>query len=793
MKKILIILFVIINYTIYSQANVKIIDFIEPFKLQYSSAGALLLKSDNIRNRIAVANALSSTISIIDGFNDEVMNIPIGVRAFQHLKNESITISNRTGKIYLIGDKAVAIIEPDNKSSKKFNTDVQYESITVNENTEIVAVCGREDNRILIINAQTNEVKYIDWVNHKEKLINLNQTPPPPIRKVIFDNSSNRLIAIDGFESKIYIINYLTGEIEKTKTIALNPGGRWHLAGYNQNTRFLYLVIEKSDRKVIQSAKIDIFGISDIITKLPEYTEGVSMLYDAKRDKIYIPYDNHATIHVVDFLKNGEVREIPIPTFGNNASALDEERGLLFIGSWALGEIYIIDIKNDKFIRKIENLGIIPHMFAFAYLSQTRNLYFPIGASAVNGTFGSAITKLNTITYYTRKIYPGWSPIDLIEIPSRASFLVFNNEDEFAEVTFNGEVSYFKLPFDFPITCDYSPDGAIYLSYGPHQSYWPTVYIWGAKNGLLKIPIKPKDVRPPGTIFMAQEQFGDFRVEDFYDRRIPRQAMKIALDKNGELYLTQNCWGREPQFLNILSDGIRYLDINERIITGDTIERENTQRVLKYDSPENKLYLARIGENDDETSIIHIISTENNKILKRIEVGKGITDLIFNDKFIHTADFSNNTITKIDKSNYSVEQLPCDDGPLKLCNHLGNTFVINHNSNSLQQITNKLRTWKIPFPGNPNNLISWKGQIIITQHSNDKFMLISFNPTKNEFKKLFEFGYPYGDTRFSSVNNSFYLTGQFGDAIYDIAKMKIASDNSLWVTDLLAGKLYIVQ
>lgn len=793
MKNLIVAIFFILNFFAISQTSIQVVDFIKPLNLNYNSSGALLLKSDNIRNRVISVNTLSSAISIIDGYTDEVINIPTGVRGFQHLKNEALAINEKNGDVYYIGDKSIAIVNVNSKTSKKYITEVQFESIAIDENTGIAIICGREDSRLLLINPENDDMKYIEWVRHKEKLINLNQTPPPPIRKVLFDKKSNRFIAVDGFESKIYIINHVSGQIEKSRNLALTSGGRWHLAGYDRTSQQLYLVIEKANRKVIEAAKIDVFGNDDIVVKLPEYTEGVSMIYDTRRDRIYIPYDNHPSFHIVDFKKNAEVREIAIPTFGNNASALDEEKGLLFIGSWAMGEVFIIDVEEGKFIKKIENLGIIPHMFAFAYLQQTGNLYFPIGATAVNGTFGSAVTKLNPLSNFKRKIYLGWSPIDLIEIKSRNSFLVFNNEDEFAEVTSSGEVQYYKLPFDHPIVSEYGPDSTVYLSYGAHQSYWPTVYIWGAKNGILKIPINTQTEVSKRKIVMSRQQFGDYTFESYYDRRIPRQAMKMVVDKLGRAYLAQNCWGREAQFIGLLKDGIRYFEIGERILTGDTIERENTQRVMKYDYEKNNIYLGRVGEFDTSNSIIHILSNDENKIIKRIEVGIDITDLVFDENKIYTADFSSNSVSIIDKKNYNVNRITTEDAPLKLCLHNKNVFVINHKSNTIQQITPKVNIKKIPYEGLPNNIISWKNSIIISHHSEDKFRLISYNPEKGIFKVIYEHNYPYGDTRFSTINNSFYLTGQFGDAIYEITKMKIASDNSLWVTDFLAGKLYIIK
>ena len=90
-------------------------------------------------------------------------------------------------------------------------------------------------------------------------------------------------------------------------------------------------------------------------------------------------------------------------------------------------------------------------------------------------------------TEKVKKTYTGWAPIDLIELKERDSFLVFNSEDQFAEVRADGSFEMHTLPYDYPVRAIYSPENDVYLSYGPHQSYWPTVYIWDAKNGILTI------------------------------------------------------------------------------------------------------------------------------------------------------------------------------------------------------------------------------------------------------------------------------------------------------------------
>jgi hypothetical protein len=58
---------------------------------------------------------------------------------------------------------------------------------------------------------------------------------------------------------------------------------------------------------------------------------------------------------------------------------------------------------------------------------------------------------------------------------------------------------------------------------------------------------------------------------------------------------------------------------------------------------------------------------------------------------------------------------------------------------------------------------------------------------------LHQANYPYGDTRFDTRNVSFYLNGQFGDAIFSITQGKTDQEGRLWITDFLSGKLFIIE
>ena len=55
----------------------------------------------------------------------------------------------------------------------------------------------------------------------------------------------------------------------------------------------------------------------DIVIPLPEFTEGVGIIYNPDRDEVYIPYDNFPSVHVADFKNEPSLAEIKLPAYGN--------------------------------------------------------------------------------------------------------------------------------------------------------------------------------------------------------------------------------------------------------------------------------------------------------------------------------------------------------------------------------------------------------------------------------------------------------------------------------------------
>ena len=755
--------------------EVKTVDFLAPLGLKVNGAGPLLVKADATRNRVLLVNTLTSSVSVIDGATHAVANIPIGGRVPQYFKNEAVALDRKTGAFFVVGNRCLHVIQPDPGTAKTIPTGEQYETVAVEESSGLAVLAGRESKDLAVVDAAAGRVDRIRWTDWVETPGNLNATPPPPLRKVVADAGLGQVIAVDGRTSTLFVIDHRARKIVRQRPLALSAGGRWHLAGYNETAHALYLVTETATRMVMEAARIDAAGTRDCIVELPGLTEGVGITASAGRDEVYVAYDNEPTVHVVDFKKPyGELTTVALPAFGNDGAVVDEAGGRLYVSSWAHGEVDVVDLDARKLVRRFEDLGVAPHMFSLSWNPANRKLYIPLGATAVNGSFGAALTALDPASGKTEKIRTGWAPMDLIRRPGKDSFLVFSSEDEFAEVTPDGASKAQPLPRCYPIQAGPAPDGGVYLTYGHHQSYWPVVYIWGSRDGILGLN--------PDT-------------GAWYDRRLPRQAHRMALDKDGTLYLLQNNWGKEEQFITVLEDTVREWTPDRRIRLGDEVERETTQRILKLDSELNRLYVARIAETDDQPGVLQVVDPISRRVNHRVLVGGAPTDLVFTDKAIHVANFDSGTVTVVDRKDFTRRDIPVGREPLKLAAAGGNVLVLHHGERALGVIdtSGNFRTIEIPGSGRLDNLAVVDQHAILTSHSPTALEIFSVDLETGAVTRLHRFEYPYGETDFDSRNTAFFMPGQFGDALFEITRIQADDAGRIWVSDFLSGKLFIIQ
>jgi YVTN family beta-propeller protein len=476
------------------------------------------------------------------------------------------------------------------------------------------------------------------------------------------------------------------------------------------------------------------------------------------------------------------VTEIKIPAYGNDASVIDQERQMLYVTSWAYAEIEVIDLAQRKLVKRVRDAGVLPHMFSMDLDTANRKLYVPLGATAVNGSHGAALTVFDVPAFTRTRLYTGWAPVDLIQLKGETSFLVFNSEDAFAEVAPDGTYKVHALPVLYPRNVIDSGKGGYYLSYGPHQSYWPVVYIWAAKNGILEIECK--------RIETAGYEPLDF---EFFDRRIARLAQGIATDAAGSLWALQNSWGKEKLFLTFFLNGIRVFGAEERVELPADIERETSPRLIEADGKANRLYVVKLGEKDEEAGKLFVINPQTRLCEKTIDTGLTPADLAVDENYIYVSNFDSNTVSRIDKKSWETKTLQTGKMPLKMALTDKGLFVINHNDNTLERLGENSKTYSIPYAGKPDQLFNHGGKLVIASHDSDALTISEFDPATEKFLVLHEKAYPYGEATFDTANSSFYTRGQFGDSIFDITKIKADEAGRLWVTDFLSGKLFIVK
>lgn len=761
-------------------ADPRTVDLLAPLGLQVNAAGPLLVRLDPARDRLVVANTLSSSVTLIDCRTRAPRNIAVASRVPQYLKAEALTIDTRSGNVYVIGDRTLEVAFPGTGASRSFATPGQFEMVAVDERSGAAFLVGRESRRIVRVDPRRGAVTTLPFAEKEERARNLNQTPPPPLRKVVCDGTARLLLAVDGYSATLHVYDADSLRRREIRPLGLEAGGRWHFAGYSRRERAMVLVVETAGRKVVQAAKVSADPGHDRIVPLPGLSEAVGVRYSEERDELYIPYDNHPVLHVVDFKERGAgaspVSEVMLPAYGNDATALDAANGRLYVASWAYGEVDQVDLAARRLRRRFLQVPVLPHMFNMEFNAADGRLYIPLGATAVNGAFGAAITVFDPESGMVEKVRTGWAPQELLRLPGSDSFLAFSSEDQMARIEPDGRVAVLDLPTLYPHQALPTPAGNVCLAYGPHQSYWPVVYIWSARDGILGI---------------------DGRDLSFYDRRIPRLAQAMALSPAGALFALQNNWGDEKQFYIRLDDEVRAPNQGDmRVELEDTVSRETTQRLLACGAGGDRLYAVRCGEQDGDNGILQVIDAQAGKVLRRLEVGTTPTALAVGGDHVYVANFDSGTVSAVRQDDFSRRDVPCGSQPLKLALAGPTLYAICHGDNTLfvmpaEGTGGRARSIPIPFPGAPDQLVFCQGRLWIASHSGSELAVGTFDPETEKFALRLRRPYPYGQAGFAGSNSSFFLRGQFGDCVYDLCQVRAGAGDSVWVSDFLAGKVFI--
>jgi DNA-binding beta-propeller fold protein YncE len=119
-KHTTLFLIFLLNYI--ASASFKIQEIDCKLDLKINSIGPVLMLVDSSRNRIITANALSSSVSVIDTRTHAVQNIPVAKRTVQFLKSESLYFLRGATAVNGVFGAAVSVFHPDSEKVKKIRT-----------------------------------------------------------------------------------------------------------------------------------------------------------------------------------------------------------------------------------------------------------------------------------------------------------------------------------------------------------------------------------------------------------------------------------------------------------------------------------------------------------------------------------------------------------------------------------------------------------------------------------------------------------------------------------------------
>lgn len=761
----------------YSAKKITEVDFLKNLALKANALGPQVIVLDQRNNRIIAACVNSSALAVIDGTTHQVTNIPLPARMPRRFGTSSMTIDSLRGKIYLVGKKQLIVVNPAQQSSQVISLPAEYETVAIDSRTERAFLVGRSAGDLLVVHSAKKLVKKVKWGEPLAPLPWKAATPAPPVRNILCDPVAREIYLIDGAKPQLIVFHADKLKILRQRELPVEAVERWHLAGFDPDNHWIYFALENEKRESKQVIRIDAQGDRDVVIDLPPGSrepQGVSC--SIPRQEIYIPYDNHPYLHVAHFQTPGKVDSIKVPKFGMNASVVDEKNNQLIVTNWAAGTLYLIDLITCKLKYIIPQFPVYPHTNHLVFNPVSGDLFIPSGATAVNGTFGASLTVFNVNRNEFSQLPLGWAPVSLAPQPGSDAFYIFNSDRQFARVTPDGQATFHPLPHPYAHDAILSKNKkSVFVAYGPHSSFWPAFYIANPRNGIFKIDSNP------------------LKVKDLITDRL---AQHIALDQAGNVWALQNTWGTENPFVSIFPvDTSKW----QRLFFPDKVENECVFRLLKKDPELDRMYVGRLGNRTQENGLLYVVDTKSRKVLTSIPLGRTPTDICVQPQTnqIVIPNFDSDSVTFIDRTNFQVTGQAVGKQPLALAGNTktGEIFVVNHQSKDLTVFGKKKYTIKLPQDARPNNILvdEARNQVYVTAHNLNEFRIYEIHPSKKKVVTLFSQKFPYGEVSFDQANSAFAERAQWADAIFRLTSMTFDKKGRMWVTDYLAGKLWIIN
>jgi len=762
------------------------VDLLDRLGLDANALGPQVVRADSDRNRVFALCANSSAVGVIEGDSDRVFTIPIGVRMPRRLREPGTAISAATGRLFVCAHEALVIVDADRRSAVRIALPGDFEAIAVDDLSRRAYLVGRTSRDLVIVDTVSHTLTATAYTNAAPPLEFTAASAPPPIRVPFVDAVEKRVHVVDGISSTLFTMDATGGGLIAARALPIGIFPRWHMGGFCPETDRIFVALENEKRAAVHALAIDARRSKDTIIDIPEaHTEPAGVSCDAARGELYIPYDNKTLIHAALFGDETEpvagdkpeLVAIDLPSMGVDATAYDPETRTLYAAGWMQAALYVVDMAARKRTMTIPFAPVYPHMNSIALNRANGRLYIPSGSTAVNGTFGAALTVFDPRTLAFSRVLTGWAPVSVAPRPGAEGFFVFGAEAEFAAVDCDGVVAMHALPHPYAHQALTDPHGEkVFVAYGPHSSMWPTFYIGGTRNGIGLID-------------------GDGRVTE--DRMTLRLAQAMAFDLSGRLWFLQNTWGKEEPFLVCHSKND---EAWSRVALEPKVDNECLSRLLAVDGATGLLYAVRTGNESGDPGLVHVIDPETRTVTAAIETGRAPTAIAFlrDPSRVFVANFDDDTVTAIDAATFETVTLPVGDGPLALAAHPDgeSILVVNHLDATLSVIApDSTEIVALPAGALPNNILVDErgGRAFVTAHCADEARLYRFDPADGTVEIIHTSAHPYGAVSFDQANSAFGERAQWGDCVFAITQMALDKAGRLWIADFLSGQVWIVQ
>ncbi len=757
------------------------IDFLSHLNIEANALAPQAVCADSRRNRVFAACANSSAVAVIDGAAGRTKVIPVGSRMPRRFREAAMAVSAATGRLFLAAGGQLIVVDPERTSARVIALPDDYETVALHGENDRAYLVGRTCSTLAIVDLDADlPPRFVSLGEASPELAFSAASAPPAIRRLFVDAALERIYVVDGTAARLFVIDARTEALLSSRDLPVDPHPRWHFGGFDPSSGRIFVALENGRREAAEAIAIDPREGKDRKIAIPKgHTEPAGVKADPERGELFVCYDNNTVIHAITFDNEPEIEAIDLPErgMGVNATVYDPRHRTLYAATWMQAALYVVDMESRKRVFTVPFFPVYPHMNSMALNEANGKIYVPSGSTAVNGTFGSALTVFDPRTLTVEKVLTGWGPVSLAPRPGSDDFYVACSEQQLALVRADGSYSLHPLPHPYPRELAAFPGRErVHLVYGPHSSMWPSFYIGGTRTGILSIGNDPGDI---------------------IDQQTHRLVQGLLFDGGGRLWTLQNTWGaEEPLIVRFPAGGEPW----QAVRLPGKVANECLLRLLAEDREAGVIYAGRVGNLNTEKGRVYLLDAADGTMINDVEVGVTPTAICLapQGSECYVANFDSDTVTVIREAGRDCSTIPVGHKPLALDVDLssGSVYAVNHLGESLTRISG-IETTQIPLPPDalPNNILvdQTTGRVLVTAHAASEFRIYDLDPRNGKADTIHTASFPYGEITFDQANAAFGERAQWGDGLFRITDMAIDRRGFVWVTDYLGGKLHIVK